>query len=43
MNSQAGPGREAVPYGASMKVTFLGTGGTYPTASRNVTSHAVRV
>jgi ribonuclease Z len=26
-----------------MKVTFLGTGGTYPTASRNVTSHAVRV
>ena len=26
-----------------MKVTFLGTGGTYPTAARNVTSHAVRV
>ena len=26
-----------------MKATFLGTGGTYPTSSRNVTSHAVRV
>jgi ribonuclease Z len=26
-----------------MKVTFLGTGGTHPTASRNVTAHAVRV
>lgn len=27
----------------AMKVTFLGTGGAYPTPSRNVTSHAVRV
>jgi ribonuclease Z len=26
-----------------MKVTFLGTGGAYPTAARNVTAHAVRV
>jgi ribonuclease Z len=26
-----------------MKVTFLGTGGAYPTTARNITSHAVRV